>query len=61
MKNELLEIVVCPFCYTKLSINTSKMELICNVDNIIFPIKQGIPVLLEKQALNLDLKIIDKQ
>lgn len=55
MKNNfLLEIVVCPICYSKLSTNLKGTVLICSVDNVVFPIKQGIPVLLREAARNFN-------
>lgn len=53
MKNRLLEMIVCPLCYTKLSINAEETGLICNIDNIIFPIVQGIPVLIKEKSRKL--------
>lgn len=50
MKNRLLTIIVCPLCYKKLTINLEETGLICNVDHIIFPIIQGIPVLLKEKS-----------
>ncbi|WP_159715434.1 Trm112 family protein [Blochmannia endosymbiont of Camponotus nipponensis] len=55
MKYQLLKIIVCPICYSKLFFDSKKKELICNVDNVAFPIKNGIPVLLKKDARNFTL------
>lgn len=44
MKNKFLEIIVCPICHTKLSMDSEGTKLICNIDNIIFQIEQGIPI-----------------
>lgn len=48
MKNQLLKIVVCPLCHTKLSIDIKNNQLICKVDNLFFSIKEGIPIFLIK-------------
>ncbi|CAD83443.1 Trm112p-like protein; tRNA methylation [Candidatus Blochmanniella floridana] len=61
MQKKLLEIIVCPFCYTRLFMNDTETELICNIENISFPLKQGIPVLLKNQIRYLNCKIIDNQ
>lgn len=61
MQKKLLEIIVCPFCYTRLFMNDTETELICNIENISFPLKKGIPVLLKNQIRYLNYKIIDNQ
>lgn len=53
IQDQLLKIVVCPICYTQLLINTEETGLICEVDSIIFPIIQGIPVLLKEKSVKL--------
>ncbi|URJ23630.1 hypothetical protein M9397_00760 [Blochmannia endosymbiont of Camponotus sp. C-003] len=55
MRYRLLKIIVCPICYSKLSFDLEKKELICDVDNLAFPIRKGIPVLLKKDARNFIL------
>ncbi|URJ30013.1 Trm112 family protein [Blochmannia endosymbiont of Camponotus sp.] len=49
----LLSIIVCPICYSKLYFDLEQKELICNVDNLAFPMRKGIPVLLKKDARNI--------
>ncbi|MGF1753266.1 Trm112 family protein [Vibrio makurazakiensis] len=50
MDHRLLEIVACPVCKGKLFLNKDKQELICKLDRLAYPIKEGIPVLLEPEA-----------
>ena len=50
MDHRLLEIVACPVCNGKLWYNQEKQELICKLDNLAFPLRDGIPVLLETGA-----------
>ncbi|WP_058913107.1 protein YcaR [Entomohabitans teleogrylli] len=50
MDHRLLEIVACPVCNGKLYFNQEKQELICKVDALAFPLRDGIPVLLENEA-----------
>lgn len=57
MQNQLLKIIACPICYKKLLINKEKTGLICKIDNLIFPIIQGIPILLKEKALKLLKKL----
>ena len=51
MDHRLLEIIACPVCNGKLWYNQEKQELICKLDNLAFPLRDGIPVLLETEAL----------
>ena len=50
MDHRLLEIIACPVCNGKLWYNQEKQELICKLDNLAFPLRDGIPVLLETEA-----------
>lgn len=49
----LLKIIVCPICHTRLFLDLEHSNLICYFDNLVFPIHQGIPVLLKKEDYNL--------
>ncbi len=53
MDKKLLDILVCPLCKGKLVYNKSAEELICKVDRLAFPIRDGIPVMLEEEARQL--------
>ena len=48
MDKHLLEILVCPLC--KGSLIKKNNELICRFDRLAFPIRDGIPVMLETEA-----------
>jgi len=50
MDHRLLEIIACPVCNGKLYFNQEKQELICKADRLAFPLRDGIPVLLENEA-----------
>lgn len=50
---KLLEILVCPICRGKLTYRKSQDELVCKVDRLGFPVKDGIPVMLEDDARKL--------
>jgi uncharacterized protein YbaR (Trm112 family) len=54
---KLLEILVCPICKGKLihrkNASQDAYELICKVDRLAFPVKDGIPVMLEDEARKL--------
>ena len=50
----LLEILVCPLCKGPLVHRREARELICKADRLGFPIRDGIPVMLEGEARKLD-------
>jgi len=51
---KLLDILVCPLCKGKLLLK--KEELICQFDRLAFPIRDGIPVMLEGEARKVSLE-----
>ena len=53
MDSKLLDILVCPLCKGPLLYRKSRQELICKADRLVFPIKDGIPVMLEDDARKL--------
>jgi uncharacterized protein YbaR (Trm112 family) len=50
----LLEILVCPLCKGPLVYRREAAELVCKADRLAFPVKDGIPVMLEEDARRLD-------
>lgn len=53
MDKKLLSVLACPCCKGELQYDKEKQELICRVDALAFPIKDGIPVMLETEARTL--------
>jgi uncharacterized protein YbaR (Trm112 family) len=51
-----LELLVCPICKGKLVYQRSTDELICKADRLAFPVRDGIPVMLEEEARELSLE-----
>jgi len=53
---KIVDILVCPLCKGKLL--HKHQELICRFDRLAYPIRDGIPVMLEQEArlLTLDEK-----
>jgi len=49
----LLDILVCPICKGPLVYRKAEQELICKADRLGFPIRDGIPVMLEEDARKL--------
>ena len=50
MDKRLLEILVCPVAKEKLIYNKVKDELISKSAKLAYPIKEGIPIMLESEA-----------
>jgi uncharacterized protein YbaR (Trm112 family) len=50
---KLLEILVCPLCKGKLVYRKEAGELVCRPDRLAYPVKDGIPVMLEEEARKL--------
>ncbi|MDR3395674.1 MAG: Trm112 family protein [Parasulfuritortus sp.] len=53
MDHKLLEILVCPLCKSPLEYKKENQELVCKADGLAFPIRDGIPVMLEEEARTL--------
>jgi uncharacterized protein YbaR (Trm112 family) len=53
MDAKLLEILVCPLCKGPLVYRKAEKELICKADRLAYPIRDGIPVMLEEEAREL--------
>lgn len=47
---KLLEILVCPKCKGDLQYRPDESSLVCPVDRLRFPVRDGIPVLLLDEA-----------
>ena len=60
MDKKLLEILVCPLCKGSLVYDKSAQELICRADRLAYPIRDGIPVMLEDEARRLGEEEIAK-
>lgn len=50
MEKRYLNILVCPNCKGRLTLDEPANELICELDKLAFPIKNGIAVMLIDQA-----------
>ena len=58
MDTRLLNLLVCPVCKGPLAHHRppqhERHELVCNADRLAFPVRDGIPVMLEHEARSLD-------
>ncbi|MEM7767498.1 MAG: Trm112 family protein [Pseudomonadota bacterium] len=50
----LLEILICPLTRTPLEYDRAKNELISRKAGLAYPIRDGLPILLEEEARSLD-------
>jgi uncharacterized protein YbaR (Trm112 family) len=50
---KLLSILVCPVCKGPLSYLREQNEMICYADALAYPVRDGIPVMLENEARTL--------
>lgn len=54
MDTRLIELLVCPVCKGPLQRGDDGQALVCPADRLAFPIRDGIPVMLENEAVSLD-------
>lgn len=54
MDTRLIELLVCPVCKGPLQRPAQSQLLVCSADRLGFPIRDGIPVMLENEAVALD-------
>ncbi|KAA6185790.1 Trm112 family protein [Thiohalocapsa marina] len=53
MDKRLLEILRCPVCKGELHYDKAAEELICRADRLAYPIRDGLPIMLEEEARSL--------
>lgn len=55
--HRLIDLLVCPVCKGALELlrdeQSRPLELVCRADRLAFPVRDGIPVMLEAQARTL--------
>lgn len=60
MDKKVLDILVCPKCKGELKYDKKAKELICEKDQLAFPVKDGIPVMLENEARQLSASVAEE-
>ena len=53
MDKKLLDILACPLCKGPLIYKQAEHEFVCKFDRLAYPIRDGIPVMLEQEARKL--------
>jgi len=56
MDKQLLGILVCPVTRAPLEYDRDRQELICRASGLAYPIRDGIPVMLESEARQLSVE-----
>lgn len=56
MDKKLLDILVCPVSKAPLVYKEEAQELVCYASRLAYPIRDGIPVMLEEEARQLTLE-----
>lgn len=56
LDEKLLDILVCPVSKAPLEYDREKQELVCRASGLAYPIRDGIPVMLESEARRLSLE-----
>ncbi len=60
MDNKLLELLVCPVTKGPLDYDRERQELLSRSARLAYPIRNGIPILLENEARTLSDEELDK-
>lgn len=64
MDHRLIDLLVCPICKGPLELarddESRPVELRCAADRLGYPIRDGIPVMLESEARSLDAPVSDR-
>ncbi len=50
MDARLLDILVCPICKANLEYRKAEAELVCKPCRLAFPVRDGIPIMLQDEA-----------
>lgn len=56
LDEKLLEILVCPVTKGPLEYDRDKQELVCRASGLAYPVRDGIPIMLESEARQLTLE-----
>lgn len=50
MDDRLLDILACPLCKGPLKLHRKENVLVCRAERLAFPIKEGVPMMIEEDA-----------
>lgn len=60
MDARLLDILVCPVSKAALRYDRERQELVCTVSRLAYPVRDGVPVMLEEEARPLSADELSK-
>jgi len=60
MNRKLLDILVCPLCKGRLAYEPGAGELVCRACRLAYPVRDGIPVMLEDEARALSVEEVEQ-
>ncbi|MBV6416175.1 MAG: hypothetical protein CMLOHMNK_00706 [Steroidobacteraceae bacterium] len=62
MDTRLLDIIACPLCKGPVIHRRSEALLVCRIDRLAYPIREGVPVMLVEEAklLAADDPLLDR-
>jgi len=53
LDSKLLDILACPLCKGPLAWHRDEAVLVCRAERLAYPVRDGIPVMLEEEARKL--------
>lgn len=53
MDSKLLDVLACPLCKGPLQWHAEAGCLVCRAERLAFPVREGVPVMLEEEARRL--------
>lgn len=59
LDKRLLDILACPVCKGMLEYRRASDTLVCRFDRLAFPVRDGIPVMLEEEATKLSVEEVE--
>jgi uncharacterized protein YbaR (Trm112 family) len=60
LDKRLLDILACPVCKGPLEYRRATDTLVCRFDRLAFPVRDGVPVMLEEEAHRMSLEELDQ-
>jgi uncharacterized protein YbaR (Trm112 family) len=54
LDSKLLDILACPVCKGPLTWHPEAQQLVCRAERLAYPVRDGIPVMLEEEARKLN-------
>ncbi len=55
LDSKLLDILACPLCKGPLTWRAEERELVCRAERLAYPVRDGVPVMLEEEARRLSV------